>query len=355
MSIADLQIKARRLGEIRLGDTVTKNGKTYPVSLDTFRLTSIAKGLLDVAARKWGGRVEPWQPGNTVKWQLVTEVSELPVYVAPQDPDDVTWYELWSAAGLQRRCDGVNIVGRDQTLPCVCNPERRECDMVTRLQVMLPDLPDVGVWVLTSTGYYAATEMAGSIQIVMRTARETGLLPEAVLAIEHREKKVPGQPTKQFVVPVLRFADTLSTFLPSDAAPTRLSASTPAPLPGGEREGGAVEFPHAPAPPDPQPVVEVEDEVEGELVPDEAEWAALLELLNETADDGTMSEVEARVRRLFRLMDSVGLWGNHDTARHASLKKMYDTIHLSDLRKAELNQFAEASFAAAKAKVSDGD
>ncbi|KKK59048.1 hypothetical protein LCGC14_3038310, partial [marine sediment metagenome] len=180
MSIVDLQLKARRLGEIRLGDTVTRDGKTYPISLDTFRLTSVAKGLLDQAAKLWGGKVVPWQASekSAAKWQLVTDTSELPVYVAPQDPDSVTWYESWTAGGLQRRCDGESIVNRGgEVLPCVCDPENRECRMVTRLQVMLPDLPDVGVWTLSSTGFYAASEIAMSIQIVMKSAQVTGALP----------------------------------------------------------------------------------------------------------------------------------------------------------------------------------
>ncbi len=165
MSIVDLQLKARRLGEIRLGDTVTRDGKTYPVSLDTFRLTSISKGLLVKAAELWGGEVTPWQASenSAAKFQITTNVSELPVYVAPQDPDSVTWYESWTAGGLQRRCDGETIISRSgEGLPCVCDPDDRECRMVTRLQVMLPDLPDVGVWTLSSTGFYAASEIATS-------------------------------------------------------------------------------------------------------------------------------------------------------------------------------------------------
>ena len=233
MSIVSLQRKARQLGEIRLGDTVlSSDGKTRPISLDTFRLTSISKGLLDQAAKMWGGNVVPWQATEkgAGKWQLVTDVSELPVVVPPQDPDGVTWYETWTAAGLQRRCDGEFILNRGDPLPCACDPDDRECNMVTRLQLMLPDMPDVGIWLLKSTGYYAASEMAMSIQIVMQSAQKTGLLPEATLAIEHRELKRPDEATRKFVVPVLRFADTLSTFLEQpDSAPS---------LPVGADDGG---------------------------------------------------------------------------------------------------------------------
>ncbi|MFC1740174.1 hypothetical protein ACFL0N_01685, partial [Pseudomonadota bacterium] len=122
MSIVQLQARARRLGEIRLGDTVpTSGGKTRPRKLETFRLTSAAKGILEQAASLWGGDVTPWQatPNSAPKWQITTGVAELPVIVPPQDPDDLTWYELWSAGGLQRRCDGETIKTNTGGSPCV--------------------------------------------------------------------------------------------------------------------------------------------------------------------------------------------------------------------------------------------
>ena len=403
MSIVDLQLKARRLGEIRLGDTVVnKNGKTVPISLDTFRLTSVAKGLLDQAAKLWGGKVVPWQASekSAAKWQLVTDTSELPVYVAPQDPDSVTWYESWTAGGLQRRCDGESIVNRGgEVLPCVCDPENRECRMVTRLQVMLPDLPDVGVWTLSSTGFYAASEIAMSIQIVMKSAQVTGALPEAVLAIEHRESKKPGEATKKFVVPVLRFADSLGSFmeLPSGSAPslpvgaddggggdgTVHSLPTPAPIeqeihvdPKADLEPqlteGLIEFATKVA--EAEATVKLMEtrsrlqaEADEEFVFAEGEepfdttkpegddltWVSLLSVLEENPDEGIMGVIQDRVRRLYRMMAAVGLWA--ENARAAMLMKHYNEEHLEDLRRPELKQFAEKSFDAARRKVKEAE
>ena len=62
-----------------------------------------------------------------------------------------------------------------------------------------------------------------------------------------------------------------------------------------------------------------------------------------------MGAVQTRVYRLFTFMAETGLWG--DTARETTLQKMYNTTHLTDLRKAELNSFAVQSFTAAKEKV----
>jgi hypothetical protein len=253
--------------------------------------------------------------------------------------------------------------------------------MVTRLQVMLPDLPDVGVWTLSSTGFYAASEMAMSIQIVMKSAQVTGALPEAVLAIEHRESKKPGEATKKFVVPVLRFADSLGSFmeLPSSSAP-----SLPVGADGGGVDGGTVHsLPPSPPTvitrrehPDPDKVLaefgyegtdemgvvqeaaEVVEYAPGEepfdtTKPegDDKAWVNLLSVLEEKPGEGIMGVIQDRVRRLYRMMTAVNLWG--ETARAASLMKHYNEEHLEDLRRPELKQFAEKSFDAARKKVQE--
>jgi hypothetical protein len=379
MSIIGLQMRARRLGSIRLGDTVTKNGKTYPVSLETFRLTSISKGLLDQAAVLWGGTVRPWQPkpNSASQFQLITETNELPVLISPQDPESMTFYELWSAGGLQRRCDGETMTHQGQEKPCACDPDDRECKMTTRLSVMLPDLPDVGVWTLTSTGYYAATEMAASIQVVMTAAQKTGFLPEATLAIEQRELKQPGNPTKKFSVPVVRFSDTLSLFLErSSPAP-----SLPAGADGGEGERTVQSHPEPSptnamlnldrkrrelqaqadeeavfAPIDNFETVEQLQEQAREMMDDPgASWSDLLVLLEEDASEGTMGTVEVKLRKLFRLMHQAELWPDAYKSLHATLKKHNAVEHVGDLRKNELNEFTELTFAAARKKVEEAE
>ncbi len=350
MSIVSLQKRARRLGEIRLG--TTRDG--HPVSLQTVRLTSVAKGLLVQAAELWGGKVEAWQPNerSSSRWSLITETSELPVVIPPQDADNISWYEHWGSGGLQRRCDGEQIVNREGDLPCVCDPDNRECNMVTRINLMLPDLPDVGVWLLSSTGWYAATELAMSMQLVIQTMQKTGLLPEATFAIEQREVKRPGEATKKFVVPTLRFADTLSTFL--DSAP-----SLPVGADGGGGGDGTVHPLPTPAPITPEPeTVEQLQEQAREMMDDDGgggDWANLLALLNEDASEGTMGTVEVRLRKLFRLMEQIELWPGADRTLHATLAKHNAVEHVGDLRKNELNEFTELTFDAARRKVEEAE
>ena len=369
MSIVALQTRARRLGEIRLGDTETKSGKTFPISLDMFRLTSSAKGLLDQAALLWGGEVVPWQstPGMNPKWQLVTETDELPVLIPAQDVNNLSWYELWSAGGLQRHCDGESLMNRDDPIPCVCNPEDRECKPITRVSFMLPDLPDIGVWLLSSTGYNAAVELGATVAIIVRQMADTGWLPEATLAIEHREKKIPDQPPHKFVVPVIRTSAPLREFLESSSPPALAHQGGP------EEEGGEDYAPpvaegspaNPPALLGPEfrittaqelldrdgiaPKADVPDD-DGVDVTDPGEtWDDLMKLLNDDPAAGTMPEIQMRVYALFALMHSVELWG--ENARAAALQNKYGHEHLTDLRKPGLVTFATAAWLKAKEDV----
>ena len=366
MSIVALQTRARRLGEIRLGDTETKGDKTYPISLDTFRLTSAAKGLLEQASKLWGGEFVPWQPTerSNPKWQVVTEAAELPVVIPAQDPNNVTWYELWSAGGLQRRCNGESVLNRDDPIPCVCNPEDRECKRHTRVSFMLPDLPDIGVWLLSSTGYYAAVELGATVSIIVRRMENTGWLPEATLAIDHREDKRPGQPPHRFVVPIIRTPAPLREFLENSRSPALSSQG------GNEQEGGEDQgASKLESPTDPPVLLESDDD---ELTPDELRmvepsdiapgqirhpdppdpgeaWDELMTLLNGDPADGTIDDIQKRIYDLFTLMHSVDLWGEH--ARVAALQKKYGHEHLTDLRKPGLVTFATTAWLKAKEDI----
>lgn len=194
MPILDIQQRLRELGRIRLGE---KGEGGYPTKLDRFRLTSPARELVDAAAGAYGGEVSAWDD----QWQVIVTTDALPVKLPPIDPAQVCdqWYELWSGGGCQRRCDGQTEVLSMK--PCPCDPDDRECKPTTRLRVILPDLPGVGVWRLESHGFYAAGEIAGVAQFLIQAAG--GRAVPAVLRIERRERRVPGQQTKRFIVPVL--------------------------------------------------------------------------------------------------------------------------------------------------------
>jgi hypothetical protein len=219
MPILDMQIRMRELGRIRTGEQVASGKGKRPAKLDAFRLTSASKELLEAAAEAYGGTVTPWASPSGDQWELKTIVAALPVVIPPGEALS-QWYELWGGGGCLRRCDGHLEYVSDGPCLCPADPgDRREaanagqaCKPTTRLNVILPDLPDLGVWRLESHGYYAAVELAGAARF-LAIASSSGLNIPAQLRLDQREKKVPGKPTNRYAVPIIEFTTTRITDL----------------------------------------------------------------------------------------------------------------------------------------------
>ena len=201
MPILDIQTRARELGRIRIGQVVKSGGKTRPEKMDKFRFTCHSKELLDQVAALFGGTVREWQPhgGGAKAWELLSDAKRVPILVPPQPVSQ--WYELWSGGGCQRRCDGTTNVITDE--PCVCLPKmedngERECKPTTRLNVMLRDVPGLGVWRLESHGYNAAVELPAVAEFL---AQARGYVP-ASLVLEERVSKKNNQ-TRRYMVPAI--------------------------------------------------------------------------------------------------------------------------------------------------------
>jgi len=235
MPIATLQRSMRELGRIRTGTSRPgRGGKKVPTKLETFRLTSSSRELVEHAAAVFGGTVEPWEDRQ---FEVITDASSMDIVIPPGELVS-QWFELWSGGGCVRRCDGNQNVLSMGPCECPSDPvERNElagrgeaCKPTTRLRVMLPAVPDIGVWRLESHGYYAAVELTG-VADVLAAATQRGILIPARLRLDQRTKKVPGRPTNQYVVPVIelyqtRMADLVE--LPSGGAPVpRLGAGGP--------------------------------------------------------------------------------------------------------------------------------
>lgn len=224
MSLLDLQRRIAESGRIRIGRKVD-GGR--PSKLDTFRLTSADGKRIEQAAEIYGGKPGQWVAPAGKQWELITERDSLDVIVPPSDLAFSQSYELWSAGGCQRRCDGVTEQISDGA--CRCDPERRECDIHTRLSVMLRELPGLGVWRLDTQGYYAAVELASAVEIIQLAAGRGALLP-ARLRLEQRSVKRPdakGKPqTLRFAVPVLDIEMTPAQLLGGGAQPVALLDAT---------------------------------------------------------------------------------------------------------------------------------
>jgi hypothetical protein len=259
MPILDLQRSLRELGRLRMGKLdKPAGGRPRPVKLATWRLTTPWRHLLDAAIEVGiNGEVVPWRNPGTDRdeFELITDTDYLEVIVPPGEQVLSQWWELWSGGGAQRRCDGVSMIldnGKTVAKGCRCpkDPDERQaaavanpptaCRPTTRLNVMLPGLPDLGVWRLESHGFYAAVELAGAATIAETAARRGVLLP-AELRIEPRRIKRAGQPVKRFAVPVLglrgNLGETLDALGMRDGErPVSIASARPALTAGGPAE-----------------------------------------------------------------------------------------------------------------------
>lgn len=237
MPILDIQIRMRQLGRVRMGE---KGPKGEPRKLTHFRLTSASERLLKAAAAdpKIGGVVRPWEGApDEGYYELHTKTDALEIVLPPtfsmEDGSPSTpysqFYEHWTAGGCQRRCDGVTETFSGQ--PCMCGPDKAErlCKITTRIQFMLPSIPDVGVWRLDSHGYYAAVETPGTLEILKRAAEGNEFIP-ATLRIEQRTRKVGGQ-TRKFIVPIVELRHSMRELASGEAGGGLLSLNAPGPRP----------------------------------------------------------------------------------------------------------------------------
>ena len=206
-TLADIPQRTPELGRIRLGE---KDDRNLPVKLRTFRLTSHSKALLDAAAKLYGGTVKAWDGApDEGMWQVTTAASELDVLIPGAAGAVSQSYEVWKGGTCTRRCDGVTDAV--SASPCVCKvlgqegPDRG-CEVVTRFRVILPRVPGLGVWMLTTSGWMAATTLPSTLSLLARMT--SGEWIPAVLRAEQRSKKVRDPQTgkvttNRFVVPVL--------------------------------------------------------------------------------------------------------------------------------------------------------
>ncbi len=230
MPILDLQRRMRQLGEIRIGHAVDtgktdKNGKPIkrPAKLQAFRFTSPSRPILEQVAGLYGGTVQPWTPANggPAEFEVYSTVDRLPVLVPPADAVS-QWYELYAGSKCQRRCDGVTEHKLDRK--CMCNPEKRDCSITTRVNVMLRDLPALGQWLLVSKGYYAAVELPPAAELLA----QVGGYVAGWLGMEAKSV-VTDRGTNRFMVPTLDVEITPAELMSGQisGAPAAVEAAAP--------------------------------------------------------------------------------------------------------------------------------
>ncbi len=208
--ILTLQRQARELGRLRTGYTDTSGSKSRPVRSNTWILTSHSEDYIRAAATEFGGEPEKWQPlgSGAAQWRVITEQVAIDAIMPPGDPLSQT-NEMWSGGGCQRRCDGVTEQLSDS--PCLClaqhgdqwheRPKGTVCAATTRLNVILPDMPDVGIYRVETHSFYAANEIAATVDLIRNATGGNSAVPIR-LRIEQRQRVANGQ-TKKFPVVVV--------------------------------------------------------------------------------------------------------------------------------------------------------
>ena len=210
MPILDLQRRLAEVGRIRLGEQVTtRSGKKAPAKLTRFRFTSPSAEIIDQAANLYGGTPNDWSAPSGPQREVVTEATSIPVLIPPGDMAFSQWYEMWSGGGCQKRCDGRFDIQRDRA--CDCDPDARECKPTTRVSMVLPEMAGVGLWRVETHGFYAATELGATVELLQSLA--PGRLVPGRLRLDARTVKrtVDGKPqTRNYVVPVLDIEGTMA-------------------------------------------------------------------------------------------------------------------------------------------------
>lgn len=184
MTMIGIQQRLVELGRIRTGE---KGAKGEPKRLTKFRLTSASRPLLQEAAKLYGGTVRAWQGApDDGYWELYTTADTINIVIPPMGRVYSLAYELWTGGTCNRRCDGEieQISGSD----CLCDPANRDCSVTTRVQVMLPDLPGLGVWRVESHGYNAAAKLPSSLELLR--ALGSGSFTPAILRLVAHSKRV---------------------------------------------------------------------------------------------------------------------------------------------------------------------
>jgi hypothetical protein len=269
MPLLDIQRRGQQIGRLRIGQLVqAKDGKMRPGRLDTFRFTTRSRHSADAIAELYGGTVQDWNN----QFEVITKHDAIGVTIPPRDQIVSQWYEMWNKGGCLRRCD--SRIEQLSGGPCLCphadDPEDydqveaaakerahlaklnppRACKTQTRISVMIPDLPGLGVFRLDTGSYYAAVEI-GDAAAVMQAARDRDIYLPAVLRIDPRERIAEGK-TKKYPVPVLEVLATLRQIVSGALVSAGIAAQLP-PAPAGQQRALTSGTPAAPAAPAAKP------------------------------------------------------------------------------------------------------
>lgn len=374
----DIQRRHAEVFRVRLGE---RGPDGYPRKLtDSMRITSRNRTVVDAFTDVYGGDVTEWDR----QYQAYLPTTELRILVLPGQSIQ-QWWEKYKGSVCERRCDGYQE--QKSQKQCVCPEDIDErmkdkdaCAPTTRVSLLCPDVDVVGAGQLVTHGLIAAETLPQSIAVAEAALGRGYMVPAMLRVVEHKGRT-------HFIVPQIEIVGVSLVTLASGNAGGELATVTEnRAITAGEDDGPrmleavpssvlerpvgtvaeqAQAFPEKkprsnaaqPIPPtgiEPRTVDQVK-------APSEDTIAELYTLLGpDPQATSTMPELEADLRKLYRLMETAGIpkWetgANGVDALHRALNAKQGAAHVGDLKKAELVAFCKLSWNAARQAVKDHD
>ncbi len=199
------------IGYLHFGDSEEavsqRTGKAFrrPRKRETWSGSTQSEAVAHEFAGRYGGEPYWWEPqnGGTPRWRVDSPVKALPVVVPPADVAPMSqWWELWDRGAAVRRCDSVTDM--ISARPCLCGDLRgksdKHCKRKTRAVFILPEINTLGVWLVTSGGYYTATELPTGYELF----QSRGGYQLARLELQRRKSGKAGEgQVRRWVTPAL--------------------------------------------------------------------------------------------------------------------------------------------------------
>lgn len=194
MPLLDVQQRQATVYRIRFGAQIpTSNGKKRPAKLtEQIRVTALNPNVIDAFIDVYGGERKEWRPDeHRVEWEVYLPTTWLSIVLLPGQSLS-QWWELWKGTVCQRRCDGVTDTKSKKD--CLCpsrDPAERtaakgECNPVTRVHVICPDVKVIGAGMMISNGLIAAETLPESIANADAALRLGYFVPATLTVVEHR-------------------------------------------------------------------------------------------------------------------------------------------------------------------------
>lgn len=354
MPMIDIQRRHAEVFRVRFGEK-GPNGAPRKLT-DQIRITSRNRLVVEAFVESYGGEVSEWES----QWQAYLPTTELRIMVLPGQSVH-QWWEFYRGSVCERRCDGYQEQKSGKR--CVCPEDiaermkdRDACSPTTRVNVLCPDVNVVGAGSLVTHGLIAAETLPQSIAIAEAALARGYMVPAILRAVEHKGRT-------HFIVPQVEIVGvSLQTLASGDAGGDLPSAVDARAVTAGEGpklldpvpqemeqtpvasiSEQATTFPERrqrsnSAQPIPATGVEPRtvDQVQDTPDTDDA-WSELQGLLGPDVDGSlTKDLLEADLRRMYDLMETVGIWPADSL--HKALAKYAEADHVGDMNKTEARE-----------------